>query len=356
MGIIDLPFTFDLESRMRIIQEAEFTRMSAAENMWWKDLTKVHPSASRKELFFWILSTATIEAQGKGGNVEFDDMVMLEADYTALDAGKGLKVRKQQFEDLDGNGVQMATEWIAQISAQAGYWPQRQIASLILNGETGKGYDGQAFFSQSHPYNPFDSTVGTYSNLLTGAASGSYPGALPIHDSGSGAVTADVALANVGKAIAYVKSLKMPDGKTPRFLVPKFLIAPPTMQTRTVLLTDAKQIALAATGGAGSADVQGVIARWGLGKPIIPQEFAATGNSADDTSWYLGCEQVTSTQLGAFLYVDREPFQITYYTGSGGGTGVDAILDRAQELEWHTHGRNVTGYGHPYSIFKIKAA
>jgi len=60
--------------------------------------------------------------------------------------------------------------------------------------------------------------------------------------------------------------------------------------------------------------------------------------------------------FGAFVYVDREAFRITYYTGQGGGNGVDAILDRADELEWHCKGRNVAGYGHPYTFFKIKAA
>jgi hypothetical protein len=67
------------------------------------------------------------------------------------------------------------------------------------------------------------------------------------------------------------------------------------------------------------------------------------------------CEQVTGSQLGGLVYVEREAFSIRYYTGRGGGNGVDAILDRADELEWHTSGRNVGGYGHPYAIFKCTA-
>lgn len=354
MGIVDLPFLYDLESRLRVIQEDEYSRFMASENQWWEPFVKVHPSGSRKELFFWILSTATIEPQGKGGNLEFDDMAIIESDYTNLDAGKGLKIRKQQFEDLDGNGVQVAEAWTRQISAQAAYWPQRQASSLILSGETGIAYDKKTYFASDHPYNPFNTGAGTYANIFTGGSSGAYPGALRIDEG----VTLDVAFANVGKAIAYIKSLRMPNGKDPRFLVPKYLIVPPALQTRAVQLTDAKYFALAASGGAGTADVAGVIKRWGLNTPVVAPEFssAASGVSADDTSWYIGCEQVTSSQLGALLYVDREPFKITYYTGEGGGTGVDAILDRAKELEWHTHGRNVAGYGHPYAMFKAKAA
>lgn len=358
MGAVDLSFLFDLESRLKVIQEDEYSRMAASDNVWWDKFTKVRPSSSRRELFFWILSTATIEAQGKGGNVAFDDMALIESDYTNLDAGKGLKMRKQQLEDLDGGGVDIAEAWVRQVSAQAAYWPQRLVAQLIVNGETGKGYDAKAFFATDHPNNPFDASAGTYANLFTGAASGAYPGALPIHESGSGAVSIDVAAANVNKAIAYIRSLKMPNGRDPRFLVPRFLVAPPAMQGRAVQLTNAKFIAQVAASGAGSADVEAMITRWGLNQPVIAAEFSSafTGTAADDTSWYIGCEQMTSTQLGSLLYVDREPFKITYYTGAGGGTGVDAILDRAQELEWHTHGRNVAGYGHPYGLFKFKAA
>jgi hypothetical protein len=32
------------------------------------------------------------------------------------------------------------------------------------------------------------------------------------------------------------------------------------------------------------------------------------------------------------------------------------VLARADELEWLCKGRNVLGYGHPYLMFKAKAA
>src|ERR1700710_537287 len=117
VGAIDLSFVFDLESRMRIIQVDEYSRFAASENNWWDMFTKGTPSGSRRELFFWILSTATIEPQGQGGNMQFDDMQIVEAEYTNKSAGKGLKVRKNQFRDLDGNGIRIAEAWIRQISS-----------------------------------------------------------------------------------------------------------------------------------------------------------------------------------------------------------------------------------------------
>jgi hypothetical protein len=361
MGIFEPSFVADLESRLRWIEEQEFTRALASENQWWEPFAKVLPSEAAKELVFWILSTATIELQGKGGNIQFDDMTVLETDFTALDAGKGLRVRRQQFEDLQGGllskGEVIAKSWVAQQSAYAAYWKQKKTAELIVNGEaaTSLAYDKLTFFNTAHLLNPKDSTVGTFSNLFTGAASGAFPGALKIDES----VALDVAVANVGKAVAYIKGIKMPNGKDPRFLRPRYLVVPPALMNRGVLLTDAKQIAMASTGGAGSVDVSGLIERWGL-KLVVADElgYAITGTAADDTSWYIGCEQIAESELGSFVYVEREAFGINFYTGQGGAgvTGIDAILSRAQELEWHQHGRNVGGYGHPHYFFKAKAA
>jgi len=42
--------------------------------------------------------------------------------------------------------------------------------------------------------------------------------------------------------------------------------------------------------------------------------------------------------------------------GRGGGTGVDAVLDRADVLEWHTSGRNIAAPGHWWLLAKVKAA
>ena len=121
------------------------------------------------------------------------------------------------------------------------------------------------------------------------------------------------------------------------------------MQARLAQLTNAKFIAQAASSGGGSGDVEALIASFGFVEPVIADELAGWEN---DTTWFLACEEITSDQLGAFLYIDREPFKINYYTGAGGGTGVDANLGRMNELEWQCQGRNGTGYGHPFLMFK----
>lgn len=331
-------FVMDLESRMRKITENEYLRLTASGHMWWQTITRVIPSGSRREIITWILNTAQLQDQGFGGNIAFDDMMILETEYVSKTAGKGLKLRRQQLEDLDGNGVQLASEWSAQMGAQHGYWPQKQIATLLKNGETTLAYDKKNYFATDHPNNPLDTSAGTYSNLMTSVDV-------------STAVTVDVALQNLATVYNNIASLKMPNGSDPRFLRPAGIIAPPKLMPRLVQLTNAKFIAQAASTGGGGADITGVIESMSFKAPIQADELIGFES---DTTYFVVAEQIAGSQLGAFAYVDREPFTIRYYTGRGGGNGVDAVLDRADELEWHSSGRNVAAPGHPFLLFKCK--
>jgi len=341
-------FLFDFESEMARITEFEFARMIASDNLWWRDIAKTRPSGKRREIIAWLLSTAQIYDAGvDGGNIRFDDMAAIEQEYDVANAAAGLKLTRNKIEDNDGKGFDFAAEWSANMGAYGAYWPQKKISALILNGGTGLAYDGLSYFHTAHPVNQFRPSAGTYANDFTGAPSGIYPGALPIDES----VTVDVALKNLQLAIAYIAAIKMPNGVDPRFLKPRRILVPPRLVARAQQLTNARYIAQAAASGGGSGDIEAIINNWGFLQPIEVQEFGGI-STTQDLTWYLACEQVSSTQLGALVYVDREPFKITYYTGQGGGTGVDAILDRARELEWHTQGRNVGGYGHPYGLFR----
>jgi hypothetical protein len=352
-------FLFDFESNMRAITEDEYGRMVGS-GLWWKKIARTLPSQSKKERIAWLLSTAMIQYNGrKGGNIQFDELVSTSTEYESLNAGTGLKLDKNQLTDLDGNGIDASAKWSSDIGAYMAYWPQKQTAKLILNGETGLAYDGQPFFSSAHPYNPFNAALGTFKNVFTGGASGAYPGACPIDDS----VSVEVALNNLAKAIAYIETIKMPNGEDPRFLKVVGIACPPRMAPRVQQLTNAKFIAQAASSGGGSGDVEAMIKNWGMAEPIKVTEFGAnftypledgTSVTGSDTTYYLICQELSSTQLGGVVYVEREAFQITYYTGSNGSTGIDAYLDRAREFEWHCQGRNVAAYGHPYTLFKCK--
>lgn len=344
MPAITPAFMFDLESNMRLISTNEYQRLT--KNLWWDRIAKYQTSQSKKERINWLLETAKIErpnAKHGGGQAIFEDIVSQTTELEHQNAAAGLQLKKEQLEDLDGNGVQLATHWSKQVGAHAAYWPQQSVADAIKANPT--TYDGLSFFHQSHPVNPFDASAGTYANLFTGAASGAYPGALPI----GGATTVEVALANLAKAVAYAASIKMPNGVTPRFLRLAAILVPPALMARAVQLTSAKTLVQSAATGALTGDVEAVIRYLSLGMPIQCDELgAAFGGS--DTTYYLAMEEITSNELGAFVYSEREPFAINYH-----GPMTDAELARKREFQWTTEGRNVVHPGHPYLLFRCDA-
>ncbi|MDX6479502.1 MAG: hypothetical protein QOG85_12 [Gaiellaceae bacterium] len=120
------------------------------------------------------------------------------------------------------------------------------------------------------------------------------------------------------------------------------------MQQRVVQLTNAKFIAQAIGAAGGSGDVEAVIRSFGFTEPTIADELAGFEN---DTTSFLVCEQLSSSQLGGLVYLEREAFSITYYTGA---TLPD--FNRQNLLEWLTQGRYGSGYGHPFTIFKLKGS
>jgi hypothetical protein len=356
MSAITPEILYKLEDNMQAISENEMARITLGENLWWKKLVKEMTSQNRKETKAWILSTAQIYPEGKGGNTRFDDQVTQAQEFEHTRFGTGLRIDFDQLTDNDGKGFDFAGEWASQTGALTQYFPQEQAASMILNGEVataanpfGAAYDGKAFFAKDHPLNPYKTSVGTYANLMSGAASGIYPGACPIDDT----VTIDQARANVQKVISYVASIKMPNGKTPRRLKCVGILHPSTLAAQVQEITKAKFIAQAAPGGGGgSGDVEAVIRNWAFGEPIDSPELLTMGNGTTDlTSWYMVTQQVQSTQLGALVYSVREPFAVRYWSRSD-----LSWLDTANAVEYHLKGRNANAYGHPYGLIKVKAA
>jgi hypothetical protein len=390
MGIEITPsFTMQYERNMRAITETEYARRLASPDLWWNKIIRTMPIERAAERITWILNTIALEPLGPSGTgkLSFEDMVTQSVEYPVLRHGKGIVVQRDQIEDLDGTGLNMLQEWSSQMGNEIAYYPQRMASWLLLNGGATDGtalaYDSVPFFAKPtnpHLNNPFYSGTATqttaYSNWLTGSAAPSnfsaYPGACPIDD--VNAATTDVALQNLGKAIAYIASLKMPNNQDPRFLKVAYILAPPRMAPRLRQLLDAKFIAAAASSGGGSADIVGLVSGWQLGTPIIADELAASSSysntmmaasvngvlqalqpatlTGSDTTYYIVTQSMQNTQLGGLLHLSRKPFKINYYTGDAGGTGQMADLDRRNEFEYHCQGRAAMAYGHPYSIFR----
>lgn len=334
----------DLETKMQILAMNEYSALSS--NLWVNKVAKFTTSDTRTKVFKWLLETAGI-VRGVEGDSRFEKILMAQMKYDQDFAHTGLKLKRSEMEDKDANGVEAAEHWATQIGHYIGYFPQKVVADTIKSNPL--CYDGQLFFSTAHPSDPSNASSTPFANVFTGAASGSYPGALPIHAYGAGAVTLDVAVQNIGKAIAYAQTIPMPNGVDPRGLRLSGIVAPPAMQDRLQQITKAQYFGQAATGGAAAANVESVISNWGFGEPIIAAEFS-TAFGGLDTDYYLTFQHSITNPLGAVIYDEREPFSITYHTPAD-----SPELARAREYQWLVQGRNTCAVGHPFLMAKGRA-
>lgn len=343
-------FLFDIESRWKFIQENSYAALTSSQNLWWDKCTRFIPSTAKTEHLVWVLDTMGITGRGpSGGTISFQDMTTLETNFTNDFANAGLRLLKSQLTDTDQNGLSLGAAWMQQAAQKAAYWPQQQIATLLKYGDGatyGLAYDGQYFFDTDHPYNPKQTGLGTYSNIITSV--GVY-----------GEASDQVAFEHLQKVSGTIRSIKMADGVTPRFLKPKAILCSSVAYPKFAQVTDAKFLAIAAgSSGAsgGASDVEGHLRSLGFGDVIECPEL--NGFESDTTYFVIAqAEGTPQNELSAgFAYLEREPFTTTFYTGAGGGNAyVDAVLDRENMLEWHIQGRNKAGYGHPFSVFKCTA-
>jgi len=378
-GLISAAFLFEQEKRFRIINEQNYVNMLASENYWANKILRQVPLDGKSERLQWLLSTASIEqltpndGGESGGKINFDELSTVMAEYFPAHFARGYKISKIKYLNALKGGLDPIAKWVGDMGAYGAYVPQRGAAMLLLNGENAAAtsYDGVPFFSTAHPTHPNIPALGTYANLFTGASAvkttlaPAYPGACAIDDS----VALDTAFTNMSKILSYITgAISQPNGAgDPRMLVPLFVLHPPRMTARVTQMFDADYIAQIAGGGsaAGSADVKAFFKKYRMLEPVEAKELDGartytlqdgTTVQGDDKAFYVVCKEASDTQLGALLDNVRMPFALQTYSGEGGTEGLDAVLGRSNDLEYHYQGWRGFNYGHPFAVFKCKGA
>lgn len=375
-GAYTADFLFSVEKRAVAFYEYNYRQLE--QDMWWRRVTKERPFNTKSERVTWLFQTASIEQLSPydggetSGLMTFDDLQTFTTEYFPAKFGRGFKMSRIRWENfINGSSGQLdpLASWAGAMGEYRNYSPQRQISQLILNGANVTGYDGVPFWSTSHPTHPLISTMGTYANVFTGAASGAYPGACPIDDS----VSLETALINMAKILAYITTAVLqPNGAgDPRRLRPVAILHPVRMAPRVHMLLDAMYLPLSANSGGGSADIRPYFAKIGRIEPIQAPELgaaisytvpygAATGLSTtvtgSDTTFYILCEEATTTELGSLLVNKRQDWSMRTFAGAAGGgaEGLDAILSRSGDIESHFDGWFGYNLGHPFGIFQCK--
>lgn len=302
------------------------------DELMWDKMMDVRKSGTLRELLFWLIESAKISTEGLGGNKRYDDIAATFQEIDNTRSGAGLILTKDEIADnMMASGamrgmspLDYAASWARQMGGGAAYWPQERLFTDLIGfgkvttGPAGSCYDGQAFFSASHPVNPLGGGP-TFSNIAT---------AKPL----SAAADLPTAAANINAVVAQMRGFKMPNGKY-RFMRPRVLMYDPSNDYTVSQLLDAKFFA---------ATENAYFSRLKL-QPICCDELAA-----EPGVYYIGAEIIPG-EGGPFIYQDREPYVLSSYAPE---TLVE--LQRRKKFEWDFSGRNAVAYGHPFQIIRVE--
>lgn len=199
-----------------------------------------------------------------------------------------------------------------EIGRQAALWPDDLVADALLNGTTRLCYDGQAFFSASHPIDPADPASATYSNY---------------YSSGK-ALQADAV--NFTAVRAAMLAIKGVDGR-PLGVMPNLLVVPPSLEIIAKTIVSAT---LTTNGGTNVLQ--------SLASVLVIPEL-----EVNPTEWYL-CD--TTRGIKPFVFQKRRAPRFTPRTSV-----TDDNVAYLRELHFLADARGAAGYALPFLAVKAKA-
>ena len=341
-------YVVTIDSMIRALITSNWQRV-AKEAAQVRRIMKVRPSTTRRELLTWLLDTVGIYPEGQGGNIRFDDMAAIEYEIDNLNVGSGLRLTTNEIEDNQlkdypqVGAMDFAQKWARDRGAEGAYYARNLLFQLIKNGGTALAYDGQPYFSASHPVNPVGPSQGTYSNIITG---------VPINITPTGTAPQSTYMdaliiqsRNFASALATIASLNFGSfgGTIPRMLKPKIVVAPAALAFTVNQLVGGGGFLTSGMPAEFIAQTDNILRNYAFEEPIIAPELDAISTS----NYYIGCEDVLSDEVGAFIFSERKPFELRGYPDTA-----SAQTNRADMWEWTFKGRNVGAYGHPYLFFK----
>ena len=69
------------------------------DGLFWDEFMDVRPSATLRELYFWLIETARIYPENLGGNKRYDDIAATFYEIDNQNSGSALRLTKNEIED-----------------------------------------------------------------------------------------------------------------------------------------------------------------------------------------------------------------------------------------------------------------
>lgn len=221
---------------------------------WYPRVSMEVPSSSRQNRYAWLRLIPRLRewiGERTLRSLETADYILDNKTFE-----DSIVVKK---EDIEDNQLGIFAPGIAMLGEQAKRWGDDLISQVIRSGGTSLCFDGQAYFSASHPTGAPGG--GTYQNLWTG---------MPLN------------AANYATVRATMGTYVGEDGK-PLRVTPTHLIVPPQLELTARQILNADMIASAVPLGVNAAGGFQSNVLKGSAELIVIPELAA-----DPAAWYLG--------------------------------------------------------------------
>lgn len=278
-----------------------------------------------------LLLTLYVDSVEIRSNVDEADFKVSQQNETALRLQYGfdtaaLKVGRMEYRNSDA-GARRTRNWATNLGRAAAVLPDTQFWTMAQDSNTMSKLDSLNYFATNHPFNPTDSSKGTFSNNLSGST----------YDI-STAVTLEAAVQNLSNAVTVTRALKQSDGKTFRMTRPKYLFVPPSLELRADLLTGGSLGQVAGT------DYSRVGKTYGLQAIVVPQ-------LSDTNRYFLGFDPADDApEMAAALRWVNEEFGIVYTDVESKS---DKELSEQNQFEWLARGASAIAFVDPSKLFSF---
>ena len=248
-------------------------------------------------------------------------------------ASRGYVIQNKDFEgtvgvkrpDIEDDQFGLFNMGVDMLGMQAKIWPEKQIVAALQGGH-GSGaaftcFDGQPFFSASHPKNPDNTVAGTFSN----------------YSASSLALTAANYATARATMMAYVGEDNSPLG-----IIPDTLMVPPQLESVGRQILNADFIAPTGAVGGNAANIQQTNVLKGSANLIVNPYLAG-----EATTWYLFC---TSFPIRPIVWQLRKAPTFVAKTAPDSEN-----VFRVNEFHYGVDSRGNAGFSLPFLAYKAVA-
>jgi len=293
----------------------------------WNKVASLVTSESQSETHVWMDRVPQLR-------IWFDERKVRNAalrNYQLTNMPFELTVAVDKF-DVQDNKIKAYEPLVRAIGEQAKKWPdvtlfnpvstdKTVISGALPNGKNVITYDGQAFFSASHPQNPDDPSSTTQTNY----SSSGFP----------------LTHANFQAVKQTMRGYKGADG-LPLKVNPNLLIVPPALEAQAIQILEEEWVSPSASVGAVAAGAPSRNHLVGTADYIVVDDLAG-----QDSTWYL--TDVRSS-IKPFIWQLREPPIFAMLTKP-----TDMPVWERHEFQYGVEARGAAGYGPWFLAYSASA-